>query len=76
MFSFFKDASYRNTFLKGILACIIGSLIVVSRALGRHGHVDETTIYLFIGIIFFAILVLSWVLNNNYKKNSLKQRKK
>jgi len=76
MFSFFKDSTYRNSFFKGLLACIIGSLIIVSRALGKNGHPDETTIYLFIGIIIFAMLVMGWVLNSNYKKNSLKKRKK
>ena len=75
MFSFFKDVSYRKTFYKGLLACIVGSLIIVSRALGRNGHPDETTIYLLIGIVIFAILILSWVLNNNYKKNFQKKRK-
>jgi len=76
MFSFFREPAYRSTFYKGTLACILGSLIVVSRALGRHGHVDETTIYLFIGVVIFAMLIMSWVLNNNYKKSLLKQRKK
>ena len=69
MFSFFKDADYRKTFYKGTLACIVGSLIIVLRALGRNGHPDETTIFLFIGVVIFAILILSWVLNNNYKKS-------
>ena len=69
MFSFFKDPGYRKSFYKGTLACIVGSLIIVSRALGRNGHPDETTIYLFIGVVIFAILILSWVLNNNYKKS-------
>jgi hypothetical protein len=76
MFSFFKDAGYRKIFYKGLLACIVGSLIIVGRSLGRHGHADETTIYLFIGVIILSILVLSWVLNNNYKKSLRKQRRK
>ena len=76
MLPFFKDAGYRKTFYKGILACIVGSLIIVSHALGRTGHPDETTIYLFIGVVIFAMLVLSWVLNNNYKNSLQKQRKR
>jgi hypothetical protein len=75
MFSFFNDAGFRKTFYKGTLACIVGSLIIVSRALGRNGHPDETTIYLFIGVVVFAMLVMCWVLNNNYKKNLQKKRK-
>jgi hypothetical protein len=75
MFSFLKDPDYRKSFYKGSLACIIGALIIVSRALGRNGHPDETTIYLFIGVVISAMLLLSWVLNNNYKKNLLKKRK-
>jgi hypothetical protein len=76
MFTFFKDAGYRKTFYKGILACIVGSLIIVGRALGRHGHPDETTIYLFIGVILLSLFVLSWVLNNSYKKSLQKARRK
>ena len=75
MFSFFKDAAYRKTFYKGLFACIVGSLIIVGRALGRHGHADETTIYLFIGVIVFSCLVLCWVVNYNYKKSLLKRGK-
>jgi hypothetical protein len=76
MFTFFKDAGYRKTFYKGLLACIVGSIIVVGRVLGRNGHPDETTIYLFIGVIVLSILVLSWVLNNSYKKNLQKTRRR
>ena len=76
MFLFFKDPGYRKTFYKGVLACIVGSLVIVSRALGRYGHADETTIYLFIGIILMCMLVLTWALNNSYKKSLQKQKRK
>jgi uncharacterized membrane protein len=76
MFTFFKDAGYRKTFYKGLLACIVGSIIVIGRALGRNGHPDETTIYLFIGVIVLCVLLLSWVLNNSYKKNLQKTRRR
>jgi len=76
MFSFFKDAGSRNTFFKGFLACIVGSVIIVGRVLGKHGHPDETTIYLFIGIVILSILILSWIIDRNYHKTLKKQKKK
>jgi len=76
MFTFFQEASYRKTFYKGALACIVGSFVIVSRALGKYGHPDETTIYLFIGIIVMCLIVLSWVLNNNYKKSLQNHKRK
>ncbi len=75
MLTFFKDHTYRKTFYKGLLACVVGSLIVISRALGRNGHPDETTIYLFFGVVVFAMLAMSWLLNNNYKKSLQRKRK-
>lgn len=75
MFSFFKDSVFRKNFYRGVLACIIGSLIIVSRALGRNGHPDETTFYLFLGVVVFAMLIMCWVLDNNYKKRFQKKRK-
>ncbi|MFI5263696.1 MAG: hypothetical protein ACHQM6_04190, partial [Candidatus Kapaibacterium sp.] len=61
---------------KGFLACIVGSLVIVSRTLGRYGRPDETTVYLFVGIIVMCLLVLSWVLNNNYKKSLQNHKRK
>lgn len=75
MIAFFKDVRFRHAFYKGIPICIVLAVFVVARALGRHGHMDETAVYFLIGVIIFCILAMMWILNYRYKK-SLRRRTK
>jgi len=70
MFGFFKDAHFRKIFYKGIPVCILLGVFVIARALGRHGHMDETSIYFLVGVIVFCIFILMWILDHNFKKTS------
>jgi hypothetical protein len=76
MLSFFKDRKYRNSFFKVIGFSIIAGIVIVARATGRHGRIDETTIYVFLGIVVLCFVVSLFVLNASYKKRIHQHKKK
>jgi hypothetical protein len=74
MFSFFKDKKFRGYFYRTIGFSIIGAMIALFRMVGRHGHLDEMYLYIFVGILIFCFFVAVFLLDKNYKKSLLKRK--
>jgi hypothetical protein len=74
IYSFFRDKKYRALFFRTIGIAIIAAFILLFRMIGRHGHLDETMLFLFIVIVVLCLILALYFIENRYK-NSLQKKK-
>jgi hypothetical protein len=67
MLDFFKDRNHRMLFFRTIGIAIVASFFLLFRMTGRHGHLDETLVVIFIGIVILCLFVAIYFIEKRYK---------